>query len=216
MNGDFSPQWQRLSGIIDKSEMTINSFARHIGLNNTERLYRIKKGKNDICRNLAEIIHEAYPEYSVSWILCGTDYGTDSSDVINIPIYGNAQRLLIGKYARRLVISKFVAGDARCALRYRNCDPDTPKYMRDITLLLGRTVPKMLLHKEMYFIVTHQYIGVCIVLDLNGCRSVRYKCIMNGQEEIRITQFSDIAGVWNICGMIAQKSTRKLKKIAAY
>lgn len=63
MNGEFSPQWQRLSEIIDKAGLTINSFAKHIGLNNTERLYRIQKGKNDISRSLAEIIHNAYPKY---------------------------------------------------------------------------------------------------------------------------------------------------------
>lgn len=117
MNGEFSPQWQRLSDIIDKSGLTINSFARHIGLNNSERLYRIQKGKNDISRSLAEIIHNAYPKYSVSWIMCGTDYGAGSSEVLEIPIYDTARSLFVGKPERKLIISEFVAGDAQCALQ---------------------------------------------------------------------------------------------------
>ena len=208
MNGEFSPYWLRLKGIIDKSGLTISSFAKHIGLNNAERLYRIQKGKNNISRQLAEIIHNAYPEYSVSWILCGADYGSDSSDVLNIPIYGTVQGLLSGKYARRIVISKSVAGNARCALRYRNCDPDAPEYMRDITLLLNRTDPQTLRHGKPYFIVTQHHIGIGVVIDLDRCRSVRYKCIMNRQSENRCALFSDISGVWNICGIISQSRIR--------
>lgn len=184
-------------------------FCKNIGLNNAERLYRIQKGKNNISRKLAEIIHNAYPEYSVSWILCGTDYGSDASDVLNIPIYGTVQGLLSGKSARRIVISKSVAGNARCALRYRNCDPDTPKFMRDITLLLNRTDPHTLRHGKPYFIVTQHHIGIGVVIDLDRCRSVRYKCIMNRQSENRCALFSDISGVWSICGMVARQSRER-------
>jgi len=205
MNGEFSSHWLRLKGIIDKSGLTINSFAKNIGLNNAERLYRIQKGKNNISRKLAEIIHNAYPEYSVSWILCGTDYGSGASDILEIPIYDTAQGLLTGKYARRIVISKYVAGNAQCALRYRNCDPDAPKYMRDVILLLSRTYPQTLRHGRPYFIVTQHYIGACIVIDFDRYRSVRYKCIMNCQAGNRSTLLSDIASAWNIAGIVAQQ-----------
>lgn len=209
MNGEFSPQWLRLGTIIDKSGLTVGGFAKHIGLNNAERLYRIRKGKNDISRRLAEIIHNAYPQYSVSWILCGTDYGTGVSDVLDIPIYGSVQGLLAGKYERKLVISQSVAGNARCALRYRNSDPDAPKYMREITLLLDRNDPQALRHGKPYFIVTQHYIGACAILDFDGCRSVRYKCIMNRRAENRSTLLSDISGIWDICGIISQCRTRR-------
>ncbi len=209
MNGEFSSHWLRLKDIIDKSGLTISSFAKNIGLNNAERLYRIQKGKNNISRKLAEIIHNAYPEYSVSWILCGTDYGSDSSHVLNIPIYSTVQRLLSGKSARRIVISRTLAGNARCALLYRNCAPDTPKFMRDITLLLNRTDPQTLRHGKPYFIVTQHYIGVGVVLDLDRCQSVRYKCIMNRQSENRSVPLSDISGAWSICGMITQQSKER-------
>lgn len=212
MNEELSPQWQRINKIIDKSGLTIHRFAQHIGLRRSERLYQIKAGRNGISRKLAEIIHDAYPEYSVSWILCGTDYGADSSDVVNIPMYGTVHGLMSGKYAHRLIISKSVIGNSRCALRHRSSDPQMPKYMRNITLLLDRTVPQLLRHNDMCFIVTQQYIGACIIDRFDNRQAVHYRCIMNGQEEIRITQFSDIAGVWYIHGMIAQSYTGKFKK----
>ncbi len=207
MNGEFSPQWRRLSEIIDKAGLTINSFAKHIGLNNTERLYRIQKGKNDISRSLAEIIHNAYPKYSVSWIMCGTDYGAGSSEVLEIPMYGSARSLLAGKPERKLIISESAAGNAQCALQYSNGSPNAPKYLRDIILLLRRVaIPQLLRSDEMCFIVTKYYNGVCIVQDFDDCLSVRYKCIMKRRSENRITPFSDISGAWIVCGMVSRSN----------
>lgn len=206
MNGEFSPQWQRLSDIIDKSGLTINSFAKHIGLNNTERLYRIQKGKNDISRSLAEIIHNAYPKYSVSWIMCGTDYGTGSSEVLEIPMYDAARSLLVGKPERKLIISEFIAGNAQCALRYRNCAPDTPEYMRNIILLLRRIHPRLLRCNETCFIATRCHIGVCIVQDFDEYRSMHYKCIMQRRSSNKITPVSDILGAWIVCGIVSRNN----------
>ncbi len=206
MNGEFSPQWQRLSDIIDKSGLTINSFAKHIGLNNTERLYRIQKGKNDISRSLAEIIHNAYPKYSVSWIMCGTDYGAGSSEVLEIPMYDTARSLLVGKPERKLIISEFVAGDAQCALRYRNCAPDIPEYMRNVILLLRCIHPRLLRCNETCFIATRRHIGVCIVQNFDESLSVRYKCIMKRRSENRVTPVSDISGAWIVCGMVSRNN----------
>ena len=49
--------WQRLQQIIDDSGLTINAFARHIGLSRGENLYQIKRGHNGISRDLALRIH---------------------------------------------------------------------------------------------------------------------------------------------------------------
>lgn len=206
MTGEFSPQWQRLSGIIDKTGLTINRFAKHIGLNNAERLYRIKKGKNNISRKLAEIIHNAYPKYPVSWIMCGTECGEESSEVLEIPMYGTACSMLAGKAERKLIISEFAARNAQCALQYRNCAHGTPKYMRDIILLLRHVNPRLMRHDETYFIITQYYIGVCVIHDLVGYQSVRYKCIMKHRSENRTTPFSDIKGAWIVCSIIARNN----------
>lgn len=63
--------------------MSINAFALSVGLKRAENLYQIKRGKNDISRDLAYKIHTRYPDVSVSWLLTGegemlTPSGPDS------------------------------------------------------------------------------------------------------------------------------------------
>ena len=38
--------WQRIEMVIQQSKLTVNAFARHIGLPRGENLYQIKKGNN--------------------------------------------------------------------------------------------------------------------------------------------------------------------------
>ena len=63
--------WQRLETIIKMSGMSINAFARCIGLPRGENLYQIKKGNNRISRDLASRIVNYYPQISFSWLLTG-------------------------------------------------------------------------------------------------------------------------------------------------
>ena len=65
--------WKRLEEIINQSGLSINAFARRIGLRHGENLYQIKRGYNGISRDVAERIHACFPQYSVGWILTGHD-----------------------------------------------------------------------------------------------------------------------------------------------
>lgn len=51
--------------------MTINSFAKYIGLSRAENLYQIKNGNNGISQKLARRIVESFPEVSIGWLLTG-------------------------------------------------------------------------------------------------------------------------------------------------
>ena len=51
--------------------MTINHFAKHIGLSRAENLYQIKNGNNGISQKLAHRIVEAFPAISIGWLLSG-------------------------------------------------------------------------------------------------------------------------------------------------
>ena len=77
--------WQRLQQIIDDSGLTINAFARHIGLSRGENLYQIKRGHNGISRDLALRIHTHFPQYGIGWLLTGID---DSPGVLYAPYSG--------------------------------------------------------------------------------------------------------------------------------
>lgn len=63
--------WARLESIIKWSNMTTNSFAKHIGLRHSENLYQIKRGNNGISRDLADRVVEKFPEIDKLWLLTG-------------------------------------------------------------------------------------------------------------------------------------------------
>lgn len=63
--------WKRLDQIIRESGLSVNAFARRIGLLRGENLYQIRRGNNGISRDLALRIHTCFPQYGVGWILTG-------------------------------------------------------------------------------------------------------------------------------------------------
>ena len=68
--------------------MTVNSFARHIGLARSEALYQIKRGNNGISANLVDRIVAKFPEVNRVWLLTG--YGSMFSDGVSdmqVPFY---------------------------------------------------------------------------------------------------------------------------------
>ena len=78
--------WQ----VIEMSGMTINAFARHIGLTRSETLYQIKNGKNGISRNVAESVVACFPQISKPWLLTGYGamyVGDDDNSAMQIPFY---------------------------------------------------------------------------------------------------------------------------------
>ncbi len=44
-----------------------------LGFSRPERIYKILRGKSSISRNLASIINEKFPKYSIEWLLTGVD-----------------------------------------------------------------------------------------------------------------------------------------------
>ena len=66
-----NPNWERLWQVIELSGMTINAFARHIGLARSETLYQIKNDKNGISRNVADCVVARFPQISKPWLLTG-------------------------------------------------------------------------------------------------------------------------------------------------
>lgn len=57
--------------VIKWSGMTINSFARYIGLQRAENLYHIKKGNYGISHDLAGRITSTFPTIDRTWLLSG-------------------------------------------------------------------------------------------------------------------------------------------------
>lgn len=79
--------WERIETIIRESGMTVNCFARTIGLKSGENLYRIKRGCNHVSRRIAEQIHSYNPKYPVSWIMCGGTIPEVATPMKKMPVY---------------------------------------------------------------------------------------------------------------------------------
>ena len=81
--------WLRLEKVIKWAGLSVNSFARTVGLNRAENLYQIKKGNNGISRDLAFLIGTKYPQVSKGWLLTGEGnmFTNDSLQICSIPYY---------------------------------------------------------------------------------------------------------------------------------
>ena len=63
--------WARLSLVIAWSRLTINSFAKSIGIQRAENIYNIKRGHYGKSSDLADRIVAKYPEIDRTWLLSG-------------------------------------------------------------------------------------------------------------------------------------------------
>ena len=65
--------WERIERILAEQGMSINGFAKYIGLPRGENLYQIKRGNNRISLGVARRIHAHFPQYAISWLLTGEE-----------------------------------------------------------------------------------------------------------------------------------------------
>lgn len=68
--------WQRLETVMKAVGLHTHFFARKIGLPRAEPLYRIKRGEDDLSRDIAELVCTAYPQYDKAWLLTGLEEST--------------------------------------------------------------------------------------------------------------------------------------------
>lgn len=66
-----SEVWSRIEMVIRWSGLSINAFARHIGLRRGENLYQIKRGNNGLSIKVANMMCEKFPEVDELWLLTG-------------------------------------------------------------------------------------------------------------------------------------------------
>ena len=133
---DYS-SWRRLERVIESSGLTINSFARYVGLPRGENLYQIKRGNYGVSLGVAKKIHAKFPQYPISWLMHGEaeSAATPEGDafVVRIPVYRDSsvaefppkevpERYLLGglklHYARTINSERFCSiGSCCCGSR---------------------------------------------------------------------------------------------------
>ena len=125
--------------MIEHSGLSVNAFARAIGLSCGETLYQIRRGNNGISPNVAKRIHQKYPGFSLAWLMfgCGESLSevSGSGSVTRIPVYRTLpERLFRGEPDDCLILSAVSAAGAEFAVPY--ADDLLNPFLRNSLLLL--------------------------------------------------------------------------------
>lgn len=139
MKAPTNANWERLCKVIEHSGLSVNAFARAIGLSCGETLYQIRRGNNGISPNVAKRIHQKYPGFSLAWLMfgCGESLSevSGSGSVTRIPVYRTLpERLFRGEPDDCLILSAVSAAGAEFAVPY--ADDLLNPFLRNSLLLL--------------------------------------------------------------------------------
>lgn len=134
--------WQRIEKVLEYADMSTNYFAKYIGLMRGENLYQIKRGNNKISLDVARKIHEKFPRFSVSWLMCGeSELMDENRDALKIlPLYHDmwTMRFPDDSADEQFVISSAAANGAQFAASYNGSSLEVPFFIRDTILLFRR------------------------------------------------------------------------------
>ena len=124
--------WQRIEKIVHWTGLSVNAFALNVGLNRAENLYQIKRGKNGISKELAELIASKYPEINRVWILTGDGEMLASGGERNMIPFYETDALCLARQKdlplpAGMITLPYVSSKAVAALIYgRSMDPQIP------------------------------------------------------------------------------------------
>lgn len=166
--------WHRLETIIKMSGMSINAFARCIGLSRGENLYQIKKGNNGISRDLANRIINYYPQINFSWLVTGEGAMTiDGKSETGIPFYDctcpdDIDRIACGEPDGYVAMPGF---EDCCAVITHNWS-SKDGIPQGAYIFLNR-MEKRYVRMGQYFLVSDQYVGFCHIRTLSKVRKLK-------------------------------------------
>ena len=149
---------ERLKVVIENAGISTYALSRHMGLRRPESLYQILRGKCGISKNMANIIHQKYPRYSINWLIYGDNNSleTYSDNIVRIPLYKNYETKQfppVNPSNEILTFSSTLVANAQIAIAYTDkyLFPKSPKM---VLLLRKKTVAEEISYGNMYFIVT--------------------------------------------------------------
>ena len=174
--------WNRLKKVIDWSGLSVNSFAKSIGLKRAENLYQIKKGNNSISKDLSELIAIKYCNISKSWLLTGegdmfigeSEKANNESLLKRIPFYNYDISMLTlenGKIPRAeqyIEVPLLSNCDFATLCIGESMTPDIPS---GSIVTLKEIGIDLLLPGEMYYIVTDTFSTVKFLRTVENDRS---------------------------------------------
>ncbi len=198
---------ERLKIVIENAGLSTYALSRHIGLLRPENLYQILRGKCGISKNMANIIHQKFPQYSIDWLIYGDNNSQEPhhDNIVRIPLYNNfdtQQFPPLFPADEILTFSSTLAANAQIAIAYSD-DYLYPNSQKSILLLRKKTIAEEICYGNMYLIITDQL------------RLVRYvykspespkKLLLNTMPESSVGEMTIerilIRSMWIVCTVI--------------
>lgn len=200
--------WDRIMRVVEEANMTVNYFARHIGLPRGENLYQIKRGNNGISRDVAEKIHDAFPRFPVSWLMLGDvvhDGGVvDGEQVLTLPLYSDLMSMPLPPSEpidEIFVIPSALAGGAEFAAICHNDAMPTPFYMNQTVFLLRKQPNDAeIQYERLHLIETRHRRILHVVCRGSNPNEFRLKNpIVNTYWPMYLDR-SEVCSMWLVCG----------------
>ena len=168
--------------------MTINSFAKYIGLTRAENLYQIKNGNNGISQKLARRIVESFPEVSIGWLMTGEgEMLHEECEVGAMPCYCGLDSFLAycrgAEISPDCIVSFPMATDAEMVVVVDCCDKDTTSCALEKSqsakksVFLKKIAVEAIIPSLYYMILTSNFVylrKVTAVQDDNDCRMLLF------------------------------------------
>ena len=195
--------WLRLEEVINRANMTVNSFGRHIGLSRSESLYQIKAGRFGISHNLAQRIVEKFPEISLGWLLSGEGKMLcDEHPSQNIPYYDHDVTSCIHLNSELLqptsTLSLSMIESCDCAFRSFD-DAIGDQIMTGSIVFLKKIAPQAIIPGRFYVIITANFVILRRLSVAESATNREYiiELTSDKQNNVRIKEH-DILGLYRV------------------
>ncbi len=201
---DKQNNWQRLEAVISWANMSINYFARHIGLPRGENLYQIRRGNNGISKDVAHRVVSRFPEISESWLLTGEGhmFANENLRGAQIPFY----RVDVERFATQtakmtpdeLIVFPSLA-ECDMAMLYMS-DAMAPRIPAGSVVFLKQIDAQMMIPGEEYVISTGKVITLRRVRAAEDDSVWRLETYNRERFDDWMLPKSEVMQVWRICG----------------
>lgn len=201
---DKQNNWQRLEAVISWANMSINYFARHIGLPRGENLYQIRRGNNGISKDVARRVVSRFPEISESWLLTGEGhmFANENLRGAQIPFYRVDVERFVTQTSKmtpdELIVFPSLA-ECDMALLYMG-DAMAPRIPAGSIVFLKQIDTQMMIPGEEYVISTGKVITLRRVRATEDDSAWRLESYNRERFDDWTLPKSEVLHVWRICG----------------
>lgn len=192
--------YERLERVIEWSGLSPHNFAIKIGMQRSEKIYRIIRNKENIGIKLAMLIRNTYPQISREWLLYGTGKMEDK------PLYNEADSIPYFEHPHfepifNLLIPNF---DAEKARRMKD-EAMSPTIPLNALIALKPATLESIVYGKIYHVQTENFSVVRIVRKSERAEDELILQVTNKEhyDDMTINQ-NDIINIYTVTGIVTK------------